>query len=55
MPDDAKRAMFERLSASLPARRIGQPEDIAQAILMLMTNPFTTGSTVFVDGGGLIA
>jgi NAD(P)-dependent dehydrogenase (short-subunit alcohol dehydrogenase family) len=35
----------------LPARRFGQPEDIAQAIEFLMTNPYVTGHTLTVDGG----
>ncbi|GJE56914.1 MULTISPECIES: SDR family oxidoreductase [Methylobacterium] len=48
-------AMFETRAAQLPARRIGQPDDIAQAILFVATNPFATGSTVTVDGGGTIA
>lgn len=39
----------------LPARRVGQPENIAQAILFDATNPYVTGSTVTVDGGGSIA
>jgi NAD(P)-dependent dehydrogenase (short-subunit alcohol dehydrogenase family) len=34
---------------------VGQAEDVADVILMLMTNPFTTGSTLFVDGGGMIS
>jgi NAD(P)-dependent dehydrogenase (short-subunit alcohol dehydrogenase family) len=34
---------------------VGQADDVADAILMLMTNPFMTGSTLFIDGGGLIA
>jgi NAD(P)-dependent dehydrogenase (short-subunit alcohol dehydrogenase family) len=55
MPADKKKAMLDQAAATLPARRIGQAEDVADAILMLMTNPFTTGSTVFVDGGGMIA
>jgi NAD(P)-dependent dehydrogenase (short-subunit alcohol dehydrogenase family) len=55
MPADRKKAMLDHAAATLPARRVGQAEDIADAILMLMTNPFTTGSTVFVDGGGMIA
>jgi NAD(P)-dependent dehydrogenase (short-subunit alcohol dehydrogenase family) len=55
MPADKKRAMLDHAAATLPARRVGQAEDIAQAIVMLMTNPFTTGSTVFVDGGGMIS
>ncbi|RWP58225.1 SDR family oxidoreductase [Mesorhizobium sp.] len=36
---------------SLPARRFGQPADIADAILTLLTNPYTTGQTLVVDGG----
>ena len=47
--------MFERTAAKLPARRVGQPEDIAVAILFVATNRFATGSTVTVDGGGTIA
>jgi NAD(P)-dependent dehydrogenase (short-subunit alcohol dehydrogenase family) len=55
MPADRKKAMLDHAAATLPARRIGQADDVADAILMLMTNPFTTGSTVLVDGGGLIS
>jgi NAD(P)-dependent dehydrogenase (short-subunit alcohol dehydrogenase family) len=39
--------------SDLPARRLGQPEDIAQAIVFLMTNPYMTGHTLVVDGGFL--
>ncbi|GBQ91467.1 SDR family oxidoreductase [Asaia krungthepensis] len=53
--DEAKRhGMFERVSAQLPARRIGTAQDIAQAIIFLMSNGFATGSSVRVDGGGAI-
>ena len=55
MPAADRAGMFERVAAKLPARRIGQPEDIAQAVLFVATNPFATGSTVTVDGGGTIA
>ena len=50
-----RQAMFDRRAAQLPARRIGHPDDIAQAILFVATNPYATGSTVTVDGGGTIA
>ncbi|MFC3655425.1 SDR family oxidoreductase [Xanthomonas hyacinthi] len=54
--DKAEReAMFARTAERLPARRVGQPEDIAQAILFVATNPFATGTTVTVDGGATIA
>lgn len=38
-------------SKDLPAQRFGTPEDIAHAMLFLMTNPYMTGHTLFVDGG----
>jgi NAD(P)-dependent dehydrogenase (short-subunit alcohol dehydrogenase family) len=38
----------------LPVRRIGQPQDVAKAIVYLAATPFATGSTVLVDGGGAI-
>ncbi|RUV25884.1 MAG: SDR family oxidoreductase [Mesorhizobium sp.] len=40
---------------SLPARRFGQPEDLADAIIFAMRNPYTTGGILVVDGGLLIA
>ncbi|WXA79588.1 SDR family oxidoreductase [Pendulispora rubella] len=55
MPDDKRKAMFTRAAQHLPARRIGQPDDIAHALLFLAATPFATGSTVRVDGGGAIA
>ena len=51
MQPDAKKAMYEQLSNKLPVGHIGQPEELAQAVLMLMTNTFLTGQTLFVDGG----
>ncbi|TDK31847.1 SDR family oxidoreductase [Rhizobium deserti] len=54
MEDDSRKSMFERVAASLPAKTIGQPGDVANAVLFLMTTPFATGSNVRVDGGGVI-
>lgn len=51
----ARNAMFERAAASLPAKVVGQPSDIANAIVFAMTTPFATGSTIRVDGGATIA
>lgn len=50
----ARQSMYEGAAANLPARRVGQPEDVANAILYLAGTPFATGSTVLVDGGGSI-
>ena len=55
MDKAGREAMFARTAERLPARRIGQPENIAQAILFVATNPFATGTTVTVDGGATIS
>lgn len=55
MSSEERQTMFEGAAKRLPARRVGQPEDIAQAILFVATNPYVTGTTVTVDGGGTIA
>ncbi|WP_235783432.1 SDR family oxidoreductase [Amycolatopsis orientalis] len=45
-------AFFADTAARNPARRVGRPADIASAALLTLANPFLTGSTVHVDGGG---
>ena len=55
LPREKRREMFESTAAQLPVRKIGQPDDIAKAVLFLMTTTYATGSTVRVDGGGVIA
>jgi NAD(P)-dependent dehydrogenase (short-subunit alcohol dehydrogenase family) len=45
------RASLKAWAESLPAHHFGQPEDIAHAILFLMTNPYMTGHTLVIDGG----
>jgi len=55
MPAEKREAMFAGAAQRLPARRVGQPGDIANAVLFLATTPFATGSTVLVDGGGAVA
>jgi len=55
MAQGDRNAMFERTAAKLPVGRVGHPDDIAAAILFLAANPFTTGTTLTVDGGATIA
>jgi NAD(P)-dependent dehydrogenase (short-subunit alcohol dehydrogenase family) len=45
---------FEETARRLPAKKIGQPEDIAQAVLYLIQCGYATGSIVYVDGGARI-
>ncbi|MEO1549884.1 MAG: hypothetical protein AAFR93_05565 [Pseudomonadota bacterium] len=35
----------------MPVGHRGRPEDVADAILALMSNPFITGATLDIDGG----
>jgi NAD(P)-dependent dehydrogenase (short-subunit alcohol dehydrogenase family) len=42
---------LERLSHSVPLARYGDPEDISQTVLFLLSNDFITGEIVRVDGG----
>lgn len=46
-----KQAAFAELAARLPARRVGTPDDIAQAFLSVIHNGFITGTVLHVDGG----
>jgi 3-oxoacyl-[acyl-carrier protein] reductase len=42
----------EKAAAATPLRRVGEAEDVAQAILALTTSlAFATGTTMVVDGG----
>jgi NAD(P)-dependent dehydrogenase (short-subunit alcohol dehydrogenase family) len=47
--------MYALIANNLPVGRVGTPSDIAEAALLLMTNPFITGVTLDVDGGGLLS
>jgi len=52
---ERREAVLAAAAARLPVRRIGRPEDIADAVLFLMKNGFVTGITLTVDGGGVLA
>jgi NAD(P)-dependent dehydrogenase (short-subunit alcohol dehydrogenase family) len=42
-------------AAGIPAGRVGEVDDIAQAYLFCLTQSFTTGSILTVDGGAVLA
>lgn len=54
MPEDARNAMYDEVGRSLPVGRVGSADDIAQAVIMAMTNGYLTGTVLDVDGGHLI-
>ena len=50
-----QREAFAARAAKLPVRRIGRPEEVAEAVLFLMSNGFVTGTVLRIDGGdGLV-
>jgi NAD(P)-dependent dehydrogenase (short-subunit alcohol dehydrogenase family) len=51
----ARRAeVIAEQASRLPVGRFGQPEDLADAIVFLMGNTYTTGVTLTIDGGHLL-
>ncbi|TVX94017.1 3-oxoacyl-[acyl-carrier-protein] reductase [Paenibacillus agilis] len=53
MTDALSSEMREQLLHGIPLARLGQPEDIANAVLFLASNDssYMTGQTIHVDGG----
>lgn len=51
IPEDSERAA--RLARSIPVRRLGQPADVARAVMFLLSadTGFITGQNLFVCGG----
>ncbi len=55
MPKEMREGAFAHTAASLPVKRVGQPEDVAEAIVLLVRNTFMTGTVIEVDGGARLA
>jgi len=50
--EEAQRmALFAEYAAKTPVGRVGQPEDVAQAMALLITNGFISGQVLTCDGG----
>lgn len=47
-------AVLAAAGAKLPVGRVGRAEEIADAVLFLMKNEYVNGTTLTVDGGGLL-
>ena len=55
LPPGTLQATKDKIAASLPLGRIGEPENVAHACVFLARNDFTTGTILRVDGGEGIA
>ena len=51
VPSSQRQALFESSADQAPAGRVGQPEDVARAVVFLMENTFVTGTVLECDGG----
>jgi len=50
---DMMRARRDDLASRIPLGRMGQPEEVAQAVMMVIGNPYMTGQTIQLNGGTL--
>jgi len=39
------------LASRIPLGRFGHPEEVAQAVLMVLGNDYMTGQTIILNGG----
>ena len=51
LPDGFNEEQAEHLRRTTPLQRIGTPEDVAAAVVYLLTAEFVTGEIIRVDGG----
>jgi NAD(P)-dependent dehydrogenase (short-subunit alcohol dehydrogenase family) len=51
MPAGTKDSLFATAAASLPVGRVGQPDEVAAVIALIVRSGFVTGSIYEVDGG----
>jgi NAD(P)-dependent dehydrogenase (short-subunit alcohol dehydrogenase family) len=49
-----KQARLADMAARLPGRRIGQPEDIANAVSYLISDGLVTGTVLHAEGAQLL-
>ena len=51
IPADQREERIRKMTERLPIKRIGEPEEVAEAYLYLMRGGYTTGQVLRVDGG----
>jgi pteridine reductase len=51
LPENFDAAAAEHLRRTTPLRRLGTPEDVAQAVVYLLQAEYVTGEVIRVDGG----
>lgn len=51
MTAELREDILERITAGIPLRHMGQPEDIAESVAFIFVNDYFTGRVVECDGG----
>ncbi|HEY9155597.1 MAG TPA: SDR family oxidoreductase [Opitutaceae bacterium] len=51
LPPEQRRSLLESVASMSLVNRNGQPDEVAQAIVFLVTNGFMTGTVIEIDGG----
>jgi NAD(P)-dependent dehydrogenase (short-subunit alcohol dehydrogenase family) len=51
VPDEDRQAVFSQYGAAAPVGRVGAPEEVAHAVVAVMSNAFITGTVLTIDGG----
>jgi NAD(P)-dependent dehydrogenase (short-subunit alcohol dehydrogenase family) len=54
MDESERERLFKETGAAIPAGRVGEVTDIAQAYLFCLSQPFATGTVLTVDGGAVL-
>ena len=50
-PSGMDLATLDRVTSGIPAKRIGNPEEIVRAVLYLVQTDFVSGELIYVTGG----
>jgi len=51
IPSDIREQMYAKAASETPAGRVGQADDVAKAVIAVVSNPFLTGLVLPCDGG----
>lgn len=54
MTEEDRENLYQTVGASLPVKRVGEAEDVAQTFLYLIKQGFGTGQNIVVDGGTVL-
>lgn len=51
MPEEERKEFYDSIGDALPVNRAGKPEDVAESVMYLLRNEFSTGEMLHVEGG----